>query len=145
MSNMRAKYEEMKASYDSKVAQLHKVKMHNVALLNMASGVGGSGKGEANAEQVQRLTELLEAEKSRTKMLMERIEVGANLLPDRTSHAQLFPLLIGRGSNCKMARYTIFSFFNQIIYLESCKKCMYNAIMQHKPVLHVYFYNIRFL
>ena len=93
MSNMRAKYEEMKASYDSKVAQLHKVKMHNVALLNMASGVGGSGKGEANAEQVQRLTELLEAEKSRTKMLMERIEVGANLLPDRTSHDN-FPRIL---------------------------------------------------
>ena len=43
-----------------------------------------------------------------------------------------------------MALHTIFSFFNQIIYLESCKKCMYNAIIQDKPVLHVYFYNIFF-
>lgn len=51
MSHLRAKYEEMKASYDAKVAQLHKVKMHNVALLNMASGAaGGAGGGQGGAD-----------------------------------------------------------------------------------------------
>ena len=52
---------------------------------------------------------------------------------------------INRQGKYKMAQYAIFSYFNKIIYLESCKKCSYNAIMQHKPVFHVYFYNMRFL
>ena len=44
-----------------------------------------------------------------------------------------------------MALYTFVSFLKQIIYLKTCKKYIYGVIIEHKPLFHAYFCNIRFL
>ena len=67
MVSLKSKYEDMKVNYDAKVAELRKVKMHNVALLNMA----GSGKGDV--DQVQRIEAMLTTERNKNKMLTERL------------------------------------------------------------------------
>ena len=47
------------------------------------------------------------------------IKLAEFLMMSRTGmcRPQLFPVLIGRESNCEIALYTIFSFFHQMIYL----------------------------
>ena len=70
---------------------------------------------------------------------------GTELFRRNFLTAQLFPLLMGRGKNWKIALYTIVCFLKQIIYLKSCKKYIYGVIIEHKPLFHVYFCNIWFL
>lgn len=68
LASMKSKYEDMKLQLDMKNQQLNKVKMHNIALLNMA------GQGQDHGERVQRLEDMLVAERRKVKLLAERLE-----------------------------------------------------------------------
>lgn len=56
---IKRKYEEMKASYDAKSQQIHRLKVQNVGLLNMAAAAAGGG-GKGDSDHIKRLEELLQ-------------------------------------------------------------------------------------
>ena len=62
------KYVVLKENYDVKMAQLQKTKLHNAALLGLVGGRGGE------QGQVARLEDLLEQERSRSRVLGERLD-----------------------------------------------------------------------
>ncbi|TRY61957.1 hypothetical protein TCAL_08263 [Tigriopus californicus] len=68
LASMKSRYEDMKVQLDFKNQQLNKVKMHNIALLNMA------GHGQDDGDRVQRLEDMLVAERRKVKLLAERLE-----------------------------------------------------------------------
>lgn len=68
MANLQMKYDSMKATYDGKVSQLSKVKMHNAQLLSIAGTRGDNG-------HAARLEELLAAEREKNKALADRLDV----------------------------------------------------------------------
>ena len=53
---MKEKYEELRARYEAKAAQMHRLQVQNVSLLNMAASGGNKG----DADHVKRLEELLQ-------------------------------------------------------------------------------------
>lgn len=68
MANLQMKYDAMKSTYDGKVSQLSKVKMHNSQLLSIAGTRGDNG-------HAARLEELLAAEREKNKALADRLDV----------------------------------------------------------------------
>ena len=63
------KLEKYKISYDQKVSEMHKLRMQNIHLLKL----GSNASGKCEQVQVERLQELLEAEKSKNRILSDQI------------------------------------------------------------------------
>ena len=53
---MKDSYEELKTRYEAKTAQMHRLQVQNVSLLNMAA----SGNNKGDADHIKRLEELLQ-------------------------------------------------------------------------------------
>eukprot|EP00088_Acartia_fossae_P027342 TRINITY_DN2809_c0_g1_i2.p1 TRINITY_DN2809_c0_g1~~TRINITY_DN2809_c0_g1_i2.p1 ORF type:complete len:653 (+),score=199.48 TRINITY_DN2809_c0_g1_i2:43-1959(+) len=68
LSTMKEKYNTMKETYDAKILELQRVKMHNSQLLSLA---GGSRHG---TDHVARLEELLQLEKTKNRELLEKFD-----------------------------------------------------------------------
>ena len=66
---MKDSYEELKARYEAKKAQMHRLQVQNVSLLNMAA----SGNNKGDADHIKRLEELLQAERQKTKTLTDHL------------------------------------------------------------------------
>ena len=63
------KLEKYKISHDQKVSEMHKLRMQNIHLLKL----GSNASGKCEQAQVERLQELLEAEKNKNRILSEQI------------------------------------------------------------------------
>ena len=61
------KFSLLKANYDARLRELQKTKVHNAALLGLVGARGGEG-------QVERMEELLDAERRRNRELSERLD-----------------------------------------------------------------------
>jgi len=86
LSTLTKKYDIMKEGYDGKVSELQKVKMHNSQLLSIA--------GTRNdTEHVNRLEEMLNQEKEKVRVLMEKLDTIDSL---KTNHN---PLASSVGAN----------------------------------------------
>ena len=66
---MKDSYEELKARYEAKKAQMHRLQVQNVSLLNMAA----SGNNKGDADHIKRLEELLQTERQKTKTLTDHL------------------------------------------------------------------------
>ena len=66
---MKDSYEELKARYEAKTAQMHRLQVQNVSLLNMAA----SGNNKGDADHIKRLEELLQTERQKTKTLTDHL------------------------------------------------------------------------
>ena len=53
---MKESYEELKTRYEAKTAQLHRLQVQNVSLMNMAA----SGNNKGDVDHIKRLEELLQ-------------------------------------------------------------------------------------
>ena len=53
---MKDNYEELKTRYEAKMAQMHRLQVQNVSLLNMAA----SGNSKGDGDHIKRLEELLQ-------------------------------------------------------------------------------------
>ena len=63
---MKDKYEELRARYEAKAAQMHRLQVQNVSLLNMAA----SGSNRGDADQIKRLEELLQVRCRRNQSII---------------------------------------------------------------------------
>ena len=57
---MKDSYAELKTRYEAKAAQMHRLQVQNVSLLNMAA----SGNSKGDGDHIKRLEELLQVKKS---------------------------------------------------------------------------------
>jgi len=80
LATLTVKFNTIKETYDLKVAELQKVRMHNSQLLSIA----GSRK---DTDYVDRLEDLLSKEKEKARVLMEKLETLDNL----TTPSQINP------------------------------------------------------
>ena len=71
---MKDSYAELKTRYEAKAAQMHRLQVQNVSLLNMAA----SGNSKGDGDHIKRLEELLQAERQKTKTLTEHLALLEN-------------------------------------------------------------------